>query len=45
VAGSRILNNRGIGLCLAPGTSVAVRDTTLVGNAANGLNACGGFGG
>jgi hypothetical protein len=45
VTGSRILNNRGIGLCLAPGTSVAVRDTTLAGNAANGLNACGGFGG
>jgi hypothetical protein len=45
VTNARILNNRGIGLCLAPSTSVAVRNTTITGNAVNGVNACGGFGG
>lgn len=43
IAGNRIVNNGGAGLCIVAGVSVTLRDNTVTGNRTNDLNACGGL--
>jgi hypothetical protein len=38
---SRVLNNAGIGVCIAPDSAVTAQTTLIAGNRIDGLNACG----